>query len=96
MLYRRYRIACRRQMPLDEAKLGYYLAWAAFRRLCRFGVWFRAGPPVTGSKPSGLRHLQPRRVDVLRRCFLEQTGITVALPPDSAARRWSGQPGIAY
>jgi hypothetical protein len=79
MLYRRYLRAYRRLMPIDDERLGYFLAWAALRRLCRYGSWLRAGPWVTGSKPSSLRYLGADRVDLLRRCFEEQAHVPIML-----------------
>jgi len=79
LLYRRYLRAYRRLLPLDDGKLSYYMAWAALRRLCRYGTWLRAGPQITGSKPACLGLLRRDRIDVLRRCFWEQTGVQVRL-----------------
>jgi aminoglycoside phosphotransferase (APT) family kinase protein len=79
LLYRWYLRAMRRREPLDGAKLRYYLAWASFRRLCRYGMWFQAGPTITGSKPSSLRRLTTRHINTLRRCFARETGIGIAL-----------------
>lgn len=83
MLDRRYRRAYARLLPLDAVRLSYYLAWAALRRLCRYGMWMRAGPWVTGSKPTSLRYLSPRSVDQLCRCFERESGIDIALEDDT-------------
>jgi aminoglycoside phosphotransferase (APT) family kinase protein len=78
-LYRRYRRAYARLLPLDESRLSYYMAWAALRRLCRYGLWLRHGPQATGGKPASLRYLTSDRIDVLCRCFWRQTGVAVRL-----------------
>jgi aminoglycoside phosphotransferase (APT) family kinase protein len=91
LLYRWYRRAYCRRLPLDDDRLRYYMAWAALRRLCRYGVWLHAGPEATGSKPTSLQYVSADRVDVLRRIFTRQTRVTVklaasrALAPVSAA-----------
>ena len=78
-LYRWYLKAYRRRLPLEEERLRYYMAWAALRRLCRYGVWLRAGPQATGCKPTSLRHLTADRIDVLQRIFVRETGVGVHL-----------------
>jgi aminoglycoside phosphotransferase (APT) family kinase protein len=79
MLYRRYRRAYRRLMSLDPERLDYYIALAALRRLCRYGMWLRDGPTITGSKPSSIRYLNEDRVHILERCFFEPTRTRVQL-----------------
>jgi aminoglycoside phosphotransferase (APT) family kinase protein len=77
LLRRRYLKAYHRRLPLENDRLAYYVAWASLRRLCRYGMWLHAGPWVTGGKPSSVRYLSASRVDILRRCFYEQTGINL-------------------
>lgn len=79
MLCNRYLRAYRRLLPLDKDRLCYFVAWAALRRLCRYGAWLRVGPWVTGSKSSSLRHLTPARVASLLRAFGQQTNLAVEL-----------------
>ncbi len=74
-----YLKAYRDLLPLDEDRLTYYTAWAAFRRLCRWGAWLRAGPSVTGSKASSLRHVRRDRVEFLCRSFRKRTGVAIRL-----------------
>jgi hypothetical protein len=79
LLERWYVQAYREQLPLDEDRLRYYLAWAAFRRLCRWGTWLQAGPLITGSKPASIRHVRPERIDFLCQAFRKRSGVTVRL-----------------
>lgn len=79
LLYHLYRRAYAALRPLDADRLTYYMAWAALRRLGRYGLWLRAGPDVTGSKPTCLKYLTREGIDALCRCFRRQTGITVSL-----------------
>lgn len=79
LLYHLYRRAYEALLPLDDQRLRYYLAWAALRRLGRYGMWLRAGPDVTGSKPTCLRYLNREGIDALRRCFQRHTGVAVDL-----------------
>jgi aminoglycoside phosphotransferase (APT) family kinase protein len=78
-LVRWYRKAYQRLLPLDAGRLAYYRAWAAFHRLCTYGRWLRAGPGVTGSKPTVLRHLSPVAREWLQRYFRKWTGVGVRL-----------------
>jgi aminoglycoside phosphotransferase (APT) family kinase protein len=80
VLYRRYHAAYARQLSLDPERLQYYIAWATLRRLCRYGLWLRSGPWITGGKASSLRHLRPDRVAVLCRLFHKQTRVTGGSP----------------
>jgi aminoglycoside phosphotransferase (APT) family kinase protein len=80
MLYRRYLRAYRRLLPVDRSRLRYFLAWASLRRLCRFGMWLRAGPWITGGKPSSLRYLGRARIRVLASIFENQSSVPVTLP----------------
>src|SRR5207244_10226158 len=50
----RYLHAYRRNLPIEEKKLSYYRALAAFRRLCNYGRWLQDGPQLSGNKPSML------------------------------------------
>jgi aminoglycoside phosphotransferase (APT) family kinase protein len=71
--------AYRKLLPLDEQRLRYYVAWAAFGRLCAWGRWLRASPLVTGGKPSSIRYLRADRIDFLRRAFHKQAEVAVRL-----------------
>jgi aminoglycoside phosphotransferase (APT) family kinase protein len=79
ILKRRYLRAYRRCLPIDEQKLQYYRAWAAFRRLAFWGRWLKAGPAVTGSKASSLSHLTPDRIRFLQRYFRKWAGVKICL-----------------
>jgi aminoglycoside phosphotransferase (APT) family kinase protein len=79
LLRRWYLRAYRRRLPLDKGKLAYHVAWAALRRLCRWGMYLDAGPEVMGCKASSMRHLSAYRVGVLRRCFCDWAGVAVRL-----------------
>ncbi len=74
-----YLEAYRKILPVDEHRLRYYLAWAAFGRLCAWGKWLRATPLVTGGKPSSIRYLRADRITFLRRTFQKQAGVGVKL-----------------
>jgi aminoglycoside phosphotransferase (APT) family kinase protein len=63
--------------PLDEGCLAYYRAWAAFRRLVRYGRWLARGPASTGSKPSSLAQLTPGHLGTLERYFRRWSGVEV-------------------
>jgi aminoglycoside phosphotransferase (APT) family kinase protein len=75
----RYLHVYERLLPLDRPKLSYYVALAALRRLCRWGVWYKATPRITGSKPSVVNYLAPERVGRVVQCFREETGVAVHL-----------------
>jgi len=77
MLWWQYLRAYRRRAPLDPDKLAYYRAYAALRRLARYGRWLHAGPEVTGSKPSLLGHLSPTHLAALADYFHQWTGVAV-------------------
>ncbi len=79
LLYNRYRRAYCCAFPLDDRTLHYYMAWAAFRRLCRYGMWLRSGPWVTGAKSAAVGLASPARVKILRSLFRQYTGLTVSL-----------------
>jgi aminoglycoside phosphotransferase (APT) family kinase protein len=79
ILRRRYLRAYRRLLPIDKQILGYYRAWAAFRRLTWWGRWLRAGPGSTGSKASSLAHLTPQRIRFLQRYFKKWAGVRICL-----------------
>jgi Ser/Thr protein kinase RdoA (MazF antagonist) len=88
VLFRRWYLrAYRRRRPLDRDKLAYYRAWAAFGRLCRYGLWLHEGPGATGSKPSSLRHLSPGHVRTLEDYFRRWSGVAVRLAGVPAAER---------
>lgn len=64
---------------LNEEKLAYYRAWAAFHRLCRYGRWLRVGPAETGYKPSAVRHLKPGHLRKMARYFHAWSGVSITL-----------------
>jgi hypothetical protein len=69
----------RRRRSLDTARLAYFRAWAALRRLCVYGQWLRAGPQSTGSKPSLLEHLHLDHLETLQTYFHKWTGVRACL-----------------
>jgi aminoglycoside phosphotransferase (APT) family kinase protein len=85
MLRRRYLRAYRRFFPVDRGRLCYFKAWAALQRLCRWGTWIRAGPLITGSKPSVMRFVTPEQIALLERYFQHQAGVAVCLGAPLAA-----------
>ncbi len=78
-LLRWYLKAYRTRRPLDRAKLSYYRAWAALRRLCCYGRWLHGGPLATGSKPTALQHLTPGHLETLQNYFQKFSGVNVSL-----------------
>jgi aminoglycoside phosphotransferase (APT) family kinase protein len=78
----------RRRLPIDPGRLRYYQAWAALRRLARFGRWVCVGPHVNGYKPDARRHICRRHVADLERYFERYSGVAVrlglALPQEAA------------
>lgn len=74
-----YLRAYRELAPLDEDKLRYYRAASALRRLCRYGTWLKAGPCVTGCKPSLLDHLTLEHIRGLQSYFENWTGVKATL-----------------
>jgi aminoglycoside phosphotransferase (APT) family kinase protein len=81
-LIRRYLRAYKRRIAIDAGRLAYYRACAAFRRLCSYGRWLRAGPQITGSKPSSLGHLSSDHIKVLQSYFEHWTGVKTRLLSD--------------
>lgn len=79
LLERLYLRFYRRHLPLDKKRLSYYLALASMRRLSRWGLWLRAGPHITGSKPSSMRFWNAREKLFLERCFFTQSGVPIQL-----------------
>jgi aminoglycoside phosphotransferase (APT) family kinase protein len=77
MLRRKYFRAYRHERPIDDEKLRYYCARAAFRRLCQYQRWLCHGARVTGSKSRLLEHLNPELLQTLRDYFRKRTGITL-------------------
>jgi aminoglycoside phosphotransferase (APT) family kinase protein len=76
-MVRRYRRAYQRKFQLDSARLRYYMAWAALRRLAICGMWRHSGPWTNGFKTTSLRFASPRHEHALRRCFQSATGLTL-------------------
>jgi aminoglycoside phosphotransferase (APT) family kinase protein len=74
-----YYLAYGKQRPIDGQRLSYFRAWAALRRLARYGCWLRAGPACTGSKPSCLQYLRPDHLQTLYRYFHRFTGVEISL-----------------
>ena len=69
----------RRRLPIDRTRLRYYQAWAALRRLARFGRWVCVGPHVNGYKPDARLHVQVGHVADLERYFARYSGVAVRL-----------------
>lgn len=74
-----YRKAYERRQALDPARLRYYLAWAALRRLVHYARCFGAGPEITGAKPSLRKHLTRAHVQTLEDLFAREAGVAVRL-----------------
>jgi aminoglycoside phosphotransferase (APT) family kinase protein len=85
LLRRRYLRAYRRRLPIDDQKLRYYRAWAAFRRLAVWGRWLYLGPHVTGAKASTVAQLTPRRLGFLAGYFQKWSGVAISLPSRGGA-----------
>jgi len=79
IFYSQYLRTYRQQMPLDENKLAYYRAFAAFRRLCNYGRWLQDGPQISGNKASMLKCITAGHCGVLERYFQRWTGVSVRL-----------------
>jgi aminoglycoside phosphotransferase (APT) family kinase protein len=77
LLWGLYLHGYRCHLPLDKGRLSYYMALASLRRLARYGAWLRASPSATGFKPSSLHYINRHRINVLRKCFARQTGLSV-------------------
>jgi aminoglycoside phosphotransferase (APT) family kinase protein len=69
----------RRRLPLEDLRLRYYQAWAAFRRLSWYGGWLAAGPQVMGYKPGAVVHVRPGHVADLERYFQRYSGVAARL-----------------
>jgi aminoglycoside phosphotransferase (APT) family kinase protein len=69
----------RRRMGLDESTLVYYRAWAALRRLCRYGKWLNANGISGVCKPSAVARIHPADWRILETYFEKWTGIRVRL-----------------
>jgi aminoglycoside phosphotransferase (APT) family kinase protein len=76
-----YQEAYEEHLQLNRETLSYYSAWAAFRRLCLYGAWFRAGPAATGLKPAALAHVTAEHIDSFRRYFEEHSGVAIHFRP---------------
>jgi ABC-type phosphate/phosphonate transport system substrate-binding protein len=81
LLCRRYLRGYRKCFEINEETLSYYEAWAALRRLCRYGQWLRAGPEATGGRHSSLRHLSSAQVGAVEHCFFQQTSAAAHCEP---------------
>ncbi len=71
----------RQFLPVDETRLRYYRAWAAFHRLCRYGSWLCHGPSATGYKPTAAQHARPIHLRELANYFRKWTGVGIRLFP---------------
>jgi aminoglycoside phosphotransferase (APT) family kinase protein len=74
-ILRHYWNAYTRKRPIEEARLRYYLAWAALRRLAFYGRWLVGGPGSTGSKADVLHYLQTSHLAKLSEAFHDWTGV---------------------
>ena len=79
VLARHYLRSYRWRLPLDQARLTYYGAWAALRRLANYGRWLNAGPGSTGCKPSALRRVSPGHCEEVCDYFARHSGVEVKL-----------------
>jgi aminoglycoside phosphotransferase (APT) family kinase protein len=75
----RYLRAYRRSLPLDENLLAYYRPWAAFRRLCNYGLWLKDGPEASGTKAYALQCVTAKHRRTLERYFWKWTGVRIRL-----------------
>jgi aminoglycoside phosphotransferase (APT) family kinase protein len=64
---------------IDWNRIGYYKAFAALRRLTRWGMWRRESPEVTGCKRSAIVLLADGGLRALEECFHKCTGLAVRL-----------------
>jgi aminoglycoside phosphotransferase (APT) family kinase protein len=69
----------RRHYPLDENKLSYYRALAAFCRLCNYGCWLQDGPQISGIKPAMLELITDHQRQTLERYFHKWTSVSIRL-----------------
>jgi aminoglycoside phosphotransferase (APT) family kinase protein len=79
LLWRRYWRGYKKWARLDRAKLSYYGALAALRRLCGYGRWLRTSPLATGCKASSIKHLRPAHLQGFRDYFRARSGVDVGL-----------------
>src|SRR5262249_7482821 len=77
LLARRYLRVYQHAYPLDPARLTYYSAWAALRRLAVSCTWRRAGPWVHGYKKPALRPANRSHERALRQVSRDATGISL-------------------
>jgi hypothetical protein len=80
IMRRRYLHQYASWLPLDDKKLRYYRAWAAFRRLVTWRQWLHLGPQGTGVKASTASNITPRRLHFLARYFETYSGVAIRLP----------------
>jgi aminoglycoside phosphotransferase (APT) family kinase protein len=81
ILRNRYLRGYRAHRTVDQYRLRYYQAWAAFRRLCLWGQWHYAGPETTGAKPAAAGRASLERLHFLA-CYVEKySGVAVRLRP---------------
>lgn len=64
---------------IDWNRITYYKAFAALRRLSRWGMWQRESPEVTGCKPVAMSLLADGGLAVLEQAFQKTTGVKVRL-----------------
>jgi aminoglycoside phosphotransferase (APT) family kinase protein len=86
-----YLRAYRRHLPIDWNRLAYYRAWAALRRLCRYGDWLEGGSGACVCKASAAQKIQPRELHILEDYFEKRTGVSV----HTLTRRASEVPAYA-
>jgi aminoglycoside phosphotransferase (APT) family kinase protein len=93
-----YLRAYRQRMPCDPARLRYFGALAALRRLATIGQWLRHGPETAGYQPGVLKRLSNSYIYTVERYFYRRTGVraslaSAAIPPSAlAGPRWTGVP----
>lgn len=79
LVRRFYKRAYGLKRHIDWNRIGYYKAFAALRRLTRWGMWRRESPEVTGCKPTAIALLADGGLRALEGCFRKHTGLPVRL-----------------
>lgn len=90
LLRQGYETAYEEHLELNHETLSYYSAWAAFRRLCTYGAWFKAGPAALGTKPASLGNITDEHIESFCRYFEQHSGVPTALGRHKAPQLQSG------
>jgi aminoglycoside phosphotransferase (APT) family kinase protein len=75
MFYNGYR----RLLPIDRDRVRYYQAWAAMRRLSRYGLWVLVGPHLHHHRPDARMHVRADHVAAVEREFERHSGVAARL-----------------